>query len=233
MSAAWTPPLRRTTTPNGPLRSVGAAVGPRVAYQGEPGAFGEAAIGQYWNDAAVPVSAGTFSRVLGLLLAQRVDVAVLPAWNSSIGPIAGVQELLYESRSSIEVIDEISLSVRHALLALPGASMDSVRAVGSHPAALGQCARYLETLPHVRPYDAYDTAGAARELAALVGGAPRGLGQPWYADVPGAAPETLAAIASEAAGERHGLVVLARDIQDNAENETRFVVLRRREGGDA
>jgi len=230
MIAAWTPPLRRTTSPNGPLRAAGAGIGPRVAYQGEPGAFGEAAIGQHWDGAAVPVSAGTFARVLDLLLAGSVDVAILPSWNSSIGAIPGVADLIHEHRAHAEVVDEISLSVRHALLALPGASMESVRAVGSHPAALGQCARYLAGLPHVTPYEAYDTAGAARELAALVGGAPRGVGTPWYAAVPGAAPETLAAIASETAGERHGLVVLARDIQDNPENETRFAVVRRHGG---
>ena len=227
---AWTTPLRRSALPNATLRVTGAAAGPRVAYQGEPGAFGEAAIAQHWGGAAVAVGVTTFAGVLRLLLARAVDAAVLPAWNSTIGPIGGVQELLYEHAAYAEVVGEVSVNVHHALVALPGASLASVRAVGSHPAALGQCERYLGSLPGVTAHVAFDTAGAARELAALVGAAPRGLGSPWYAHVRDAAPETLAAIASESAAERHGLVVLARYVQDDPDNETRFVVLRRRAG---
>ncbi|WP_025411428.1 prephenate dehydratase domain-containing protein [Gemmatirosa kalamazoonensis] len=217
----------------GPLRAVGAALGPRVAYQGEPGAFGEAAIAQRWEGHAVAVGATTFPRVIGLLLARQVDLAVLPTWNSTIGPILGAHELLYDNRTRVEVIDEVALPVHHAVLALPGASLASVRAVGSHHAALGQCARFFAEHPLVTAYEAFDTAGAARELAALVGGAPQGLTPPWYASVPQAAPETLAVIASEAAAQRHGLVVLASAVQDHADNETRFAVLRRHEGGRA
>lgn len=231
MIAAWTPPLRRTASPDGPLRAADEATGPRVAYQGEPGAFGEAAIVRHWGASAVAVSADTFARAIELLLAGRTDRSVIPSWNSSIGPIAGVQALLDEHGARIEVVGEIVMPVHHALLALPGATLDSVRAVGSHHAALGQCAGYLAARPQLTAYEAYDTAGAARELAALVGGAPRGQVRPWYADVPGAAPETLAAIASETAAERHGLIVLERRIQDHRENETRFVVLQRRGEG--
>jgi prephenate dehydratase len=216
--------------PNAPLRALGAAApGPRVAYQGEPGAFGEAAIVQHWRGAAVPVGARTFADVLALLVSRRVDEAALPVSNSAIGPITAAQEVLYENAARVEVVDEIVVPVQHALIALPGASLATVRAVGSHPAALAQCAGRLEAMG-VTVCEAFDTAGAARQLAALVGGASMGLTKPWYAGLPGAAPETLAAIASEMAAERHGLVVLARSIQDDATNETRFAVLRRRAG---
>jgi prephenate dehydratase len=213
-----------------PLRAAGAKpAGPRVAYQGEPGAFGEAAIVRHWEGAAVAVGAPTFGRTIALLLARDVDAALVPVWNSTIGPIVAAQEVLYEHASALRLGDEVALSVQHALLALPGASLASIRAVGSHPAALGQCARFFAERPTLVACEAFDTAGAARELAALVGGAARGLAAPWYADVADAAPETLAAIASEGAAERHGLVVLARNIQDSDENETRFVVVCRRE----
>lgn len=230
MIAAWTPPLHRPA-PDAPLRAIGAAAGPRVAYQGEPGAFGEAAVAQHWNRAAVPVGVPTFAQTLAMLLSRRVDAAVLPVSNSAIGPIAGVQELLYERADRLHVVDEVVVLVQHALVALPGATAASLRAVGSHPAALGQCAGWLARHPHATPYEAFDTAGAARELASLVDRPARGLARPWWADVPDAAPETLAAIASEGAAERYGLVIVERAIQDDARNETRFVVLRRREKG--
>jgi prephenate dehydratase len=231
MIAAWSTPLARSARDarhDVRLARHDAAVAPRVSYQGEPGAFGEAAIVRHWHGAATPVGTSSFARAIALLLARRVDAAVLPHWNSAIGEIAGVAALLREHADRLVVVDEVAIPVQHALLALPGATIDSIRAVGSHPAALAQCARFLAEHPRVVQCVATDTAGAARQLASLVGAAPKGTALPWYVRVDGVAPESLGAIASEWTAERYGLVVLARGIQDDAENETRFAVVSRR-----
>lgn len=230
MIAAWTPPLRRVT-PSAAPRAIGTRPsGPRVAYQGEPGAFGEAAVERHWSGGAIATGTPSFARALELLVARGVDLAVIPVSNSTIGAIPSVRELLDAHADAVHQVDEIVLPVRHALVALPGASLDSVRVIGSHFAALAQCAGFLRARPEVSTREAFDTAGAARQLAALVGAAPAGLETPWYAGVPDAALETLAAIAGESAAERHGLTVLARDVQDRPDNETRFAVVARREG---
>ncbi len=226
MIAAWTPPLRRITTPNAPLRAIGTTPGPRVAYQGEPGAYSELAAQRQWRGEATTTGVASFGQALALLRAGRVDLTILPRANTTIGLIPGVAELLAQ-HDDVRVVDELVLPVRHALLALPGATLRTLRAIGSHRAALAQCGRFLAALPHAAPYDAFDTAGAARQLAALVGGAPRGLSTPWFDAVPHASLESLAVIASESAAERHGLVVLARDVQDRADNATHFVIVAR------
>ncbi|MBV9881063.1 MAG: hypothetical protein JO180_11235 [Gemmatirosa sp.] len=228
MIAAPTSPLPHDAAPNRAAPAV--ETGPRVAYQGEPGAFGDAAISSHWNGTGVAIGLPTFAEVVASLIAGDVDAALLPVWNSSIGTIAQAQGLVDEHTDRIEIVDEVVTPIRHALLALPGASVDSLRAVGSHPAALGQCTRLFADHPRIVAHEAFDTAGAARELAALVGAAPRGSTPPWYAGIAGASPETLGAIASTAAAARHGLVVLATDLQDRADNHTRFVVVRTRGG---
>lgn len=199
----------------------------RVGFQGEPGAYGSAAIELRWNGDATPVGAPTFARVIGLLLERSVDVAVLPVWNSTIGDVRAAQEPLYESGPRLEVVDEILLPVRHALLARPGASLATLRAVGSHPVALAQCTRFFAERPAIGACDAADTAGAARELAAFDLAAT----DAWYAAVPNATSESLGVIASEAAAARYGLTVLLTDVQDQSDNATRFVVVRRRGAG--
>jgi prephenate dehydratase len=105
--------------------------------------------------------------------------------------------------------------VRLCLLALPGTRIADIGEARSHPVALAQCRRFLAATPGIRPVAVHDTAGAAAEVARL--------GDP-----------ALAAIASAEAGERYGLVSLAAGIQDRADNQTRFFVIRpvpRAEGG--
>ena len=162
MIAAWTPPLRRVT-PSAAPRAIGTRPsGPRVAYQGEPGAFGEAAVERHWSGGAIATGTPSFARALELLVARGVDLAVIPVSNSTIGAIPSVRELLDAHADAVHQVDEIVLPVRHALVALPGASLDSVRVIGSHFAALAQCAGFLRARPEVSTREAFDTAGAAR-----------------------------------------------------------------------
>jgi prephenate dehydratase len=200
----------------------------RVAYQGVAGAFSEDAVRQLWNETAEPWPARTFAEALTAVASGAVDHAVIPIWNSTIGSIALAEAALGRHGDALARVREIDLPVRHCLLALPGAAIADVRFVGSHPAALGQCARAIAARG-LTACEAYDTAGAARELSAY--GDRQTLDrEPWYASLRVESPVQLAAIASAGAAARYGLTILAHDIQDDPTNLTRFVVVARSEG---
>lgn len=198
----------------------------RVAYQGGPGAYGETAIALHFGDAAEPLPRRTFGALLAAVAVGEADFGVIPVWNSSIGPVSDACDALAAARDRVEWVDEVTVPVRHALLALPGATIASLRAVGSHPAALAQCTRFLAEHPHVVPVQAWDTAGAAAELADLALGIRH---EPaWFASLRDAAPSALAVIAAPGVATAHGLVVLREAIQDDPANATRFAVTRAR-----
>lgn len=210
---------------------------PRVAYQGERGAYGEDAVLAYWGADARPLPARTFADALEQVLAGAADGAVLPVWNSTVGTVEAATAALRARTTRLAVAAELLVPVRHCLLALPGASLHEVRHVASHPVALAQCTRLLAAHPAIAAHDAYDTAGAARELAELgrapaVSGADTGAhgASPWYRALHGAAPLQLAVIASRRAAACHGLAVLLADVQDEPANATRFAVVRAVEG---
>jgi prephenate dehydratase len=181
-----------------------------VAYQGEPGAFGEEAIiGYFGADAVEAVPMSTFPAVCDAVEFGTADAGVLPLENSLAGTVGDALDALAEG--SLTVVGEVLLPIRHHLLVLPGVALDDVEWVASHWQALAQCGRFLASRPwEVVP--AADTAGAARELAA------RGDRQ-------------AGAVASQRAAERYGLEIAARDIQDSPHNVTRFAVLARGETG--
>jgi prephenate dehydratase len=180
---------------------------PRVAFQGELGAYSEEAVEQYWCGAAVPVASRTCINVLQALSAGRVEYGVLPINNTLIGPIVAAQEALAAS-PHVAVIGEITIAIRHALLALPGATLTGLTSIFSHPAALAQCGNFLQQHPHLVIHESYDTAGAARDIAAN-----------------GRLEE--GAIAGLRAAERYGLMIVAADIQDSATNQTLFAIVAR------
>lgn len=178
----------------------------RIGYQGEPGAYGEAAA-QMAGGTADPIPVAGFDTLLVQLADARLDRAVLPIENSIVG---GVQPALAAllAAESIFVVGEVTVPVRHCLLARPGTALGSIRRVVSHPVALAQCGDFLNQRPAISRDSAGDTAGAARTVAE--GG-----------------EATVAAIASRTAAERYGLEIIAEDIQDTADNTTRFWVLAR------
>ncbi|MGH2357210.1 MAG: prephenate dehydratase [Candidatus Limnocylindria bacterium] len=180
----------------------------RVAYQGEPGAFGEEAIlGYFGTDTVEPVPVPTFSAVCDAVESATTDAGVLPLENSLVGTVGDALDAL--ATGSLTVVGEVLLPVHHHVLVLPGVSPDEVEHVASHWQALSQCERFLaERGWTVVP--AADTAGAARELA--TGG-----------------DRHAAAIASERAATHYGLEIAARDIADSPHNVTRFALLARSE----
>jgi prephenate dehydratase len=177
-----------------------------VAYQGEPGAFGEEAIiGYFGADAVEPRPMPTFSAVCAAVEDGSADAGVLPLENSLAGTVGDALDALAEG--SLAVVGELLLPIRHQLLVLAGVRLEEVERVASHWQALSQCERFLEGRGwQVVP--AADTAGAARELAA-------------------SGDRHAAAVASERAAERYGLEIAAADIQDSPHNVTRFAILAR------
>ena len=179
----------------------------RIAFHGERGAFSELAIRHWWTATAEPVPCRTFDDVFATLCRGAADAAVLPIENRIVGPVQAARDALARAGDAVRKTGEVTVPVRHALLAVPGATLAGLVAVRSHPVALAQCTRV--TAAHGwRPDASYDTAGAAREVAAA--------GDP-----------TVAAIAPATAAARYGLVVLADAIQDEPDNWTRFVRVER------
>ena len=207
---------------------------PRVAYQGEPGAYGEMAITQEWRGQATAIGTATFPDVLALLGRGGTDYAVMPVWNSTIGDIQDTSVLLAHHAARVEIVSELTIPIDHCLIALPGASLATVRYVGSHATALAQCLRLFTNRRTLQPCIAHDTAGAARELATLGGRlspeSSRRASPPWFAPYLPTDTNTLAVLAGAAVARIYGLVVLAECVQDNPGNSTRFVVVRAQDG---
>ncbi len=175
----------------------------KIAYQGEPGAFSEAAARRVDPDAPV-IPCRSFDEVFDTVQAGTAAYGVLPIENSIGGSIHRNYDLLLER--SLPIVGEVELPVVHHLLALPGATLDGLRRVYSHPQGLAQCERFLRTLTNVEIIATYDTAGSAKMVA-------------------DAGLTDAGAIASARAGEVFGLQSLAASVQDFDDNITRFLVV--------
>ncbi|HWE19059.1 MAG TPA: prephenate dehydratase [Hyphomicrobiaceae bacterium] len=183
--------------------------GTRVSYQGEPGANSHLACREVFPQLeAVPCA--TFEDALAAVKTGEARYAMIPIENSVAGRVADIHHLL--PGAALHIVGEHFLRVRHQLLAVPGASLQTVKTALSHTQALGQCRSTLKKLG-LKPVPEADTAGSARLVAE-------------------ARDPTLAAIASSLAAEIYGLKILAHDIEDEQHNTTRFLVLAN-EPGDA
>jgi prephenate dehydratase/chorismate mutase/prephenate dehydratase len=185
-----------------------ASVSVRVAFQGELGAYSEEAVRRYWpGPDTQPVPRRSCADVVRALEDGSVDFGMLPIENSLAGSVVATYDALSSSRECW-VVGETILPINHCLLALPGASIDSITRVASHPVALAQCCRFLDAHAQMKSEAAYDTAGAASDVAA-------------------SGDLSYAAIAGRGAAERFGLDVLATEIEDRPDNQTRFFALSR------
>lgn len=189
-----------------------------VAFQGEPGAFANLAACEAlpWAKAKAQP---TFEAAVEAVRAGETDLAVIPVENSLYGRIADVHSLMRffgravkgyvppVGENNLFILGEHFFRVRHQLLGLPGVKLEDVKTVFSQAPALGQCRKAIKELGVVDK-QWYDTAGAARHVAEL--------GDP-----------TCAAIASALAGEIYGLQTLRANIEDAANNMTRFLIVGR------
>jgi prephenate dehydratase len=176
----------------------------RVAFQGEPGAFSEAAAIQLLGNAITTVPRATFDAAFRAIDERAADALLAPVENTLAGSVVRVYDLLLQSR--LTIVAETILPIEHHLIGCPGAALQGIRSVASHPMALAQCERFFSTHSDLKRVPAEDTAGSVREVLS------RG-------------DKSCAAIAGRRAAEHYRGLILAESIQDNAENFTRFVLL--------
>jgi len=176
----------------------------RVAFQGEHGAFSEAAAMQLLGENIVTVPRATFDSAFRAIADGAADALLAPVENSLAGSVVRVYDLLLES--NLGIVAETILPIEHHLIACPGATLAGLKSVSSHPMALAQCERFFLSHPELKRVPAEDTAGSVRDVLA-------------------SGDNSAAGIAGRQAAVRYGGVILAQCIQDNAENFTRFVLL--------
>src|SRR5258707_7739998 len=129
----------------------------RVAFQGEPGAFSEAAAVQLLGDGIRTVPRTTFDSAFGAIAEGAADGLLVPVENTLAGSGVRVYDLLLESK--LEMCGETILPIEHQLIGMPGARREDLRAVASHPMALAQCERFFFESPQLKRVPAEDTAG--------------------------------------------------------------------------
>ena len=177
----------------------------RIAFQGEPGANSDLACRKAYR-ACEPLPCPTFEDVFAAVRSGRAELAMIPIENSVAGRVADIHHLMPHSR--LHIVAEYFLPVRHQLMAPKGATLKTLKTVESHIMALGQCRKTLRKL-RLKSVVSADTAGSAREIAE-------------------SGDLTRAAIASELAAKIYKLKILKRNIEDEAYNTTRFIVLSRK-----
>ena len=177
----------------------------KVAFQGERGAYSEAAAVACFGDSIEVLPCNSFDQVYEAVTHQHADRGVLPVENSLAGSIHRNYDLLL--RYDLSIVGEVQIPIAHQLIALPGVTLADVKKVYSHPQALAQCERTVnELLPQAQWVSTYDTAGSVKMIKEqkITNGA---------------------GLASERAASIYEMNILRADMQDNAENFTRFVVV--------
>jgi len=176
----------------------------RVTYQGEPGANSHIAALEMFPDCA-PVPCATFEDALAAVKSSEADRGMIAIENTLAGRVADVHHLL--PNAGLSIVGEHFLRIRFHLMAIKGARLDGIKDVYSHVHALGQCRKIIRK-HGLKAHITGDTAGAAREVAE------------WN-------DPSRAALAPPLAAGIYGLDVLVKDVEDEAHNTTRFVVLAR------
>lgn len=179
---------------------------PRVAFQGERGAFSEEAAVRLLGPEIELVPRKTFVDLFNTL--DGADYLLAPIENSIAGAVQPSVDLWRSS--ALKVLDEVEIKIEQHLIGCPGATFDTIETVQSHPVALAQCSRFFETHPQLKCVVADDTAGSVAEVIRL-------------------RDPSRAAIAGQRAAEFYGGTIICKSIQDRAENYTRFILLSAKE----
>ena len=177
---------------------------PRVAFQGERGAFSEQAAMQLLGNEIELVPRKTFADLFSSLDKRLADYVLAPVENTIAGVVQPSVDLMQSS--SLAVLDEVVIKIEQHLIGCDGANFDAIETVQSHPVALAQCSRFFENNPQLQPVTADDTAGSVAEVVRL-------------------RDPKRAAIAGQRAAEIYGGSIIRKSIQDQTENYTRFVLL--------
>lgn len=182
-------------------------LGKRAVYQGVEGAYAHIAAKQCFGKDADLRNVRTWKDAADMVKEGKADYAVLPIENSSHGVVSDNFDLLIKY-PELAIIEEVDLKVEHALMSVEGAVKEGLKAVYSHPQALGQCSEFFEEHPEITPVATANTAVAAKLVKE------RG-------------DKTIAALASEESAELYGLKILERSVNQQKTNTTRFIIIGR------
>lgn len=177
---------------------------PRVAFQGERGAFSEEAAVKLLGEEIRLAPRPTFESLFAAVAEGAADCALAPVENTLAGSVHRSYDLLLESQ--LRIAGEVIIPIRHHLIGCPGSSFDSIKTVESHPVALAQCERFFAAHPSLRRIATEDTAGSVAHIIRQN-------------------DPTCAAIAGSRAADIYGGVILREHLEDHRENYTRFVLL--------
>ena len=170
-----------------------------VSFQGEHGAYSEAAARARFSDAKT-LPCLTFATAVEAVESGRAEYAIIPVENSITGSVGQSYDILRTTR--MRIVSEIAYHIKHCLLGR--GTLDQIQTVYSHPQALAQCGRFLESR-RIKALPVYDTAGSIEMIS--------GEG------------DDFACIASKQAAERYRMPIIQEGISDRPDNYTRFVVL--------
>ena len=176
----------------------------KIAFQGEKGAFSEAAAYEYFGKDVQTLGCPSFDNVFEKVQSRDCEFGLLPIENSVAGSIHQNYDLLLEN--NLFITGEHFLHVRQCLIAHPGINFKDIRHVISHPQALGQCRLYIKNNLKADTTAVYDTAGSVKMITSQE-------------------DKSTAAIASKLAAEIYGMNLLAEGIEDNPHNFTRFLAV--------
>lgn len=176
----------------------------QAAYQGTRGAFSEEAARSMLGPDVALLACRTLADLFDALVAGRTPMAVVPIRNSIVGPVPGAAELM--ARHAVQILSEHIQPINQTVIGPPGATLQTIRTVWSHPVALAQCTRWFARHPQTEPSATFDTAGAVDEVLRRN-------------------DPSEAAIASRRAVEVYGGIVLDECVQDRPDNVTRFVLV--------
>ena len=178
----------------------------KVAFQGERGAYSEAAALSYFERSIISVPCHSFDNVFSKVSNGKCDKGIIPIENSLAGSIHRNYDLL--QRHQLSIVGEKIFRVKHCLIANTTTHIKDIKKVISHPQALAQCEKYIDQLK-IKREASYDTAGAVKLLSE-------------------SQSNDQAAIASKLAAELYHMKILDESIEDSKENFTRFLILSRK-----
>jgi len=176
----------------------------RVAFQGERGAFSEEAAVKLLGEEIVLVPRPTFEAAFTAIREGAADYILAPIENSLAGSVHRSFDLLVDSK--LNILAEVVIPIAHNLIAVPGAKLEDITVVESHPVALAQCEQFFAAHPRIKRIATEDTAGSVREVVK-------------------SGDRIRAAIAGRRAAEIYSGVILQEHLEDNCENYTRFLLL--------
>ncbi len=180
-----------------------------VSFQGERGAYSEAAATSFFNEKIETVPLPTFAEVLESTQNDATEYSILPVENSIEGSVGESNDLLYET--ALNVVGEKYQKIQHCLIGL--GSLEKIDAVYSHPQALGQCRKFIQK-NNFKTIPTYDTAGSVKIIKELN-------------------KENIACIASRQASEIYQVPVIMENIADNLKNYTRFLILSKKSADES